>query len=109
MRFGRTIAFVLALASSGCSKSDSKMNGKQETNASMTAIVIPVTGMSCDRCASRVRDTLTATNGVGDADVSFVQKQVVIHFDSHRTSADALASAINAAGFTEGMLSEPAR
>jgi len=109
MTFGRTIALVLAFASSACSESDSKMNTKQETKASMSAIVIPVDGMSCNRCASRVRSTLTAIDGVGDADVSLEQKRVVIHFDPRRTSPDALASAIKGAGFKAGTPSEAAR
>lgn len=109
MKFGRTMALVLALSSSACGQSDSKRNFKQESNTSMTAIVIPVDGMSCNRCASRVRSTLAAIDGVGDADVSLEQKRVVIHFDPHRTSADALASAISGAGFTAGTPSEAAR
>lgn len=109
MRFGSTIALCFALASSACSKSESKMNTKQETNAAMNAIVIPVDGMSCNRCATRVRSTLTAIAGVGDADVNLEQKRVVVRFDPHRTSADALASAINDAGFKAGTPSEAAR
>lgn len=109
MRFGRTIALVLILASNACSKGDSNPNPKQETNAPMSAIVIPIDGMSCDRCASRVRSTLTAIEGVGGADVSLEQKRVVVHFDPHRTSADALATAINGAGFKAGAPSEAPR
>ena len=109
MKLGRTVILIVTLASSACSKNESKMSTKQESSASMSAIVIPVDGMSCNRCASRVRSTLTAIDGVGDADVSLEQKRVVVHFDPHRTSAAVLASAINDAGFKPGLPSEATR
>jgi copper chaperone CopZ len=72
----------------------------------MTALAIPVDGMACEKCASRVQRTLVAIDGVGDAVVSLEQKRVVVHFDPHRTSPATLVTAIDGAGFKAGAPSE---
>ena len=105
MRRGKSAIVVLALTLGACSKNDAK----PEVSAATSAVTIPVDGMACNRCASRVEKALTGLDGVGDAEVSLAQKRVVVHFDPHRTSADKLASAIDQAGFKAGVPSEPAR
>ena len=105
MGFGSSAVLVLALVFGACSKS----NSKPESTAAMSEISIPVDGMSCNRCASRVQTTLTSLDGVDDAEVSLEQKRVVVHFDSQRTSPAKLASAIDQAGFKAGAPSEAPR
>lgn len=105
MRLARSACLVLALASSACSKGDTA----PATPGAMRALVIPVDGMACERCASRVQRTLTALGGVGDAEVILEQKRVVVHFDPQRLSAEKLAAAIDGAGFKAGTPSEAPR
>jgi len=105
MTRGMSVVVVLVLTLGACSKNDAK----PDVSAATSAITIPVDGMACNRCASRVQKALTALDGVGDTEVSLAQERVVVHFDPHRTSADKLASAIDQAGFKAGRPSEPAR
>lgn len=98
-------SMLTVLALGACAKNDKA----PEVTGSMTALTIPVDGMACERCASRVKGTLTASEGVGDADVDLDQKRVVLHFDPHRTSGDKLVSAIDGAGFKAGTPHEVTR
>ena len=101
----RLVSVLVVVALGGCGKSDKP----PQVSGSMTALTIPVEGMACDKCASRVQRTLTAIEGVGDANVDLDQKRVVLHFDRGRVSPDKLVSAIDAQGFKAGTPSEAAR
>jgi copper chaperone len=96
---------ILALVSGACGKS----NSKPESTEAMSESTIPVDGMSCNRCASRVQKLLTSLDGVDDAEVSLEQKRAVVHFDPQRTSPAKLASAIDQAGFKTRAPSEASR
>ena len=57
-------------------------------------IVFPISGMTCERCATSIRDVLVVERGVVDAQVSFAEGQATITYDPATTGPSALAVAI---------------
>ena len=62
-------------------------------------VELPVQGMHCASCVGRVEAALRAVDGVTEASVNLVTARATIHHEPGRTSPDALARAIRAAGF----------
>ena len=62
-------------------------------------VTIPVQGMTCAACQSRVQRVLQAETGVVDATVHLMLKQAVITYDSGATSEASLIEAINRTGY----------
>ncbi len=67
-------------------------------------ITLEVGGMTCDGCASRVRDALQAVSGVTSAEVSHEQGTAVISHDN--ASRENLSSAVREIGYTVDGLGE---
>ena len=67
-------------------------------------ITLDVGGMTCDGCASRVRDALQAVSGVASAEVSHEQGTAVISHDN--ASRENLSSAVREIGYTVDGLGE---
>ena len=68
-------------------------------SASSEALVIPITGMTCNGCANRVQRVLAKAPGVIRAEVSFASRSAKVELaDPPKELAGALA-AINAAGY----------
>ena len=65
----------------------------------MTTIRIPVTGMTCAACQSRVQRTLQKQPGVNDATVNLILNDATITFDPATTSPEALVSVIRDVGY----------
>ena len=64
-----------------------------------TSIDLPVEGMNCAACATRLEKTLNRVPGV-TATVNFATERAHIDFDSTSTNADDLVQSIATAGFT---------
>lgn len=64
-------------------------------------IEVTVEGMTCDGCASKVRDALAKTDGVTSADVDHASGKVTVHPDGTVDPAT-LEFAIDAAVFDLG-------
>jgi Cu+-exporting ATPase len=62
-------------------------------------IRIPVTGMTCAACSSRVQRTLQKEAGVADANVNLMMKTATVHFDPSTTSPERLVEAIRDTGY----------
>lgn len=62
-------------------------------------IDLPITGMTCTSCASRLEGALCELTGVKDASVSFPSEKATLQFDSAVTSRDAVVDAVRATGF----------
>lgn len=62
-------------------------------------VTIPVSGMTCAACQGRVQRALEAEPGVVKASVNLMLKTVVIDYDSHTTSPEALVGAIKETGY----------
>ncbi len=65
-------------------------------------VTIPVAGMHCGHCASRVEAALTKLTGVKVADASVDSGQVVVVFEDSKTRPAKLVEAIDGLGFRAG-------
>ena len=71
-----------------------------------STITIPVTGMHCAACQSRVQSALTDTPGVVDASVNLLLNTAAVTYDERAVQPDALVNAIRATGY-EAQLPAP--
>ncbi len=60
---------------------------------------LPIEGMSCAACASRIEKRLSGQPGVRDAHVNFATKVATVRFDPAATGAAALARVVESLGF----------
>lgn len=85
----------------------------EETRAkkdpNMKTVVIPVEGMSCASCASKVKRALEDIPGVGDAVVDLGERRATVDYDPRQIGVDRLVAAINGTGFKAGAPAEAAR
>jgi Cu+-exporting ATPase len=65
----------------------------------METIRIPVTGMTCAACSSRVQRMLQKAPGVSDAAVNLLMKSATVTFDPASTSPDRLIDVIRDTGY----------
>ena len=65
----------------------------------METLTLPVTGMSCTACSSRVQRALEGTPGVGTATVNLMLHNAVITFDRATLSPTDLVSVIEHTGY----------
>ena len=61
-------------------------------------ILLSISGMGCQNCAARVRNSLVALDGVHDAEVLLNMQMAEIYFDDKKISATALIQAVIGAG-----------
>ncbi len=71
-------------------------------------ITIPVTGMTCAACQSRVQRALQKAPGVDEAVVNLMMNSATVDYDPEAISADALVAAIRDTGY-EAELPSPSR
>lgn len=62
-------------------------------------ITIPVSGMTCAACSSRVQRALDACPGVDDASVNLLLGSATVTFDPQRASASDVVDAVRATGY----------
>ncbi len=67
--------------------------------AGATTIRIPVSGMTCAACSSRVQRTLQKQAGVADASVNLMMKTATVTFDPAAIAPDELVAAIRDTGY----------
>jgi len=105
-------AFAPAIALA-CSACDSDMDTQASAQAKPTAkahlltagetrVTIPVSGMHCDHCVSRVKASLAKLGGVKSVDVNLEKGQAVVAYEKGKVAPAKLAEAIEAAGFKPG-------
>jgi P-type Cu+ transporter len=78
--------------------SDAAVAERLNAPAPAAQLVLPIRGMTCATCAKRVEAALAALPGVR-ASVNLVGEQAEISFDPARTAPDALARAVETAGY----------
>lgn len=76
--------------------------GAASDDAMGTAVTVPVEGMTCAVCVSRVRKALESIDGVQDAEVDLGHREARVLYDQSRVSPDSLVSAINQLGYKAG-------
>jgi P-type Cu+ transporter len=64
-----------------------------------TTIRLPVTGMTCAACQSRVQKTLQQQPGVADATVNLMLANATVTYDPARTDPAALVAAVRETGY----------
>ena len=67
--------------------------------ASAGKVTIPVSGMTCAACSSRVQRTLSRTPGVSEASVNLMLKNAVVEFDPAAISPEQLVEKIRETGY----------
>lgn len=65
----------------------------------MKTITVKIDGMMCAHCTAHVEEALRKTAGVSDVAVSLADKEAVCTV-TEAASAEALAAAVTAAGYT---------
>ncbi|MFM7261244.1 MAG: heavy metal translocating P-type ATPase, partial [bacterium] len=86
----------------------SASQGTANTASSSVRRLVPVEGMHCAACASKVEKALRAEDGVLSADVSFATRSARIRFDEGRTDLTVLARRVRDAGFALDLSRDPA-
>jgi Cu+-exporting ATPase len=67
--------------------------------ATQDTVRIPVTGMTCAACQSRVQRTLQKAEGVSDASVNLMMQSATVTYDPATTSPDRLVAVIRDTGY----------
>lgn len=80
-------------------RSDASAGAEAPGAPMLRKVTIPVHGMTCAACQSRVQRVLQAEVGVVDASVHLMLKQAVITYDFGATSEASLVEAINRTGY----------
>jgi len=92
------ICFAFVLPACTANKTSQGMNG-QSTELATTELYAK--GLSCPLCASNIDKTLKELPGVAEAKVDLSTGKVVVYHDpSNPPSDEALAKAVDDAGFT---------
>ena len=61
-------------------------------------ILLSISGLGCQTCAARVRNSLVSLDGVHDAEVLLNMRMAEIYFDEKKVSAAELIQAVAGAG-----------
>ncbi len=64
-----------------------------------TRVTLPIAGMTCASCTSRIERALEQHSGVSDAAVNLMLENATVTFDPTVTSADSLVDVIRSAGY----------
>src|SRR5476651_700801 len=75
------------------------MNAVAQPHAQTQQITIPVTGMTCAACQSRVQRTLSKTTGVVDASVNLMMGNATVSYDASAIHPGALVARIRETGY----------
>ncbi len=65
-------------------------------------VTIPVSGMHCDHCISRMKTALTQIDGVKSVDASLEKGQAVVAVEKGKVDPSKLVETINGLGFEAG-------
>lgn len=68
-------------------------------NAALKNAGLPVQGMTCSACATRLEKALTHASGIADAGVNFALERADVSFDADTTDIATIAGVVRKAGF----------
>jgi Cu+-exporting ATPase len=69
------------------------------TAGGFARLEIPVTGMTCAACATRVQKGLSKAEGVREAGVNFATERATVEYDPSAATASSLVEAVKASGY----------
>lgn len=72
------------------------------TNRDLTTVELAISGMTCAACVRRVEKAVRTVPGVHDANVNLVTNRATVSFEDDATTKDAVAAAIEKAGYGVG-------
>ena len=70
--------------------------------AGQARVTIPVSGMHCDHCTSRVKTSLSQVQGVKSVDASVEKGQAVVAYEKDKVDPAQLVKRIDELGFKAG-------
>jgi Cu+-exporting ATPase len=73
--------------------------GEREISAGSKRIDLPITGMSCASCASRIQNALAQVKGVDNAAVNFAAERATIHYNPSEASVSEFIKIIKDQGY----------
>ncbi|MEE8330050.1 MAG: heavy metal translocating P-type ATPase [Thermodesulfovibrionia bacterium] len=76
-----------------------KAGSGEKTSSEAKRIDLPVTGMSCASCASRVKDGLLKLNGVESAEVNFAAEKATVFYNPSTGSVEEFIKTIKDIGY----------
>ena len=91
-----------AFATSPSACDDTTQAPNKVAPADAAKVQIPITGMSCDGCATAIHNALLKVDGVYVADVTFASGAAVIAYDNKKVQVSALVKVIEDAGYKAG-------
>jgi Cu+-exporting ATPase len=74
-------------------------NIKTAANPTLQTTNLPVQGMTCSACATRLEKALMRAAGIADAGVNFALERADVSFDSGETDISSIAGVVTNAGF----------
>lgn len=102
-----SIALIFGVVAPIAACTDETSTARKDPN--MKTVVIPVEGMSCASCASKVKRALKDIPGVGDAVIDLGERHATVDYDPRQLGLDRLVAAINGTGFKAGAPAESTR
>jgi mercuric ion binding protein len=96
---------LMFLALSACSQ---EKNNEQEhtkevaANGKLKTVTIPVEGMTCSACVSRVKKSLRSLDGVTEVSVSLENRNAKVSYSFEKTSPEQIVKAIDDLGYEAG-------
>jgi len=76
-----------------------KAASKKALSINIKRIELPITGMSCAACASRVERSLSRIKGVSKVNVNLASSKASVEYEPFHTDAESLKSAVRQAGY----------
>ena len=70
-----------------------------DSTSPLTELTLPVVGMTCASCVTRIERFLNRSEGVGDAVVNLATERATVRFDPARIDRAGIVGAIEAAGY----------
>ncbi len=74
-------------------------SNSDSSSATWLRLDIPVTGMTCAACATRIQKKLSRTDGVREAAVNFATERATVEYEAGATGVAELVEAVKAIGY----------
>jgi len=97
---------VVALAITSCAQEKNKTAQTtpkaQAKTVVMQKVQMPIDGMVCNACQSKVKKTIKSIDGVSDVEVNLEKKFALFTYDPQKINVEQVQKAVNDKGFTAG-------
>ncbi|HDH04237.1 MAG TPA: heavy metal translocating P-type ATPase [Nitrospirae bacterium] len=93
------VKFIKEGGEEACPLPGPEIKKDTEASAGSKRIDIPITGMTCASCASRIQNALSEINGVESAAVNFAAERATVFYNPSVTAVDNLIKTIKDRGY----------